>query len=75
MIRHLVMPNDIAGTDKFARWVAQNLTPDTYVNLMAQYRPEHKAGEYPQIARRLTTREWQRAIRQAKDAGLTNLDQ
>jgi putative pyruvate formate lyase activating enzyme len=75
IIRHLVMPNNIAGTDKFVRWVAEKLTKSTYVNIMAQYRPEHKAFQYPEIARRLTWLEYQQALRWAREAGLTRLDQ
>jgi putative pyruvate formate lyase activating enzyme len=74
IIRHLVMPNNIAGTDRFVRWVAEELGPDTYVNIMAQYRPMHRAHEYPKIARRLDSTEWQQAMQWAKEAGLTNLD-
>jgi putative pyruvate formate lyase activating enzyme len=74
IIRHLVMPNNIAGTDRFVRWVAQELTPTTYVNLMAQYRPEHKAFSYPDISRRITAEEWQQAVRWAREAGLKNID-
>jgi len=68
--RHLVMPNNIAGTDRFVRWVAQNLTPSTYVNIMAQYRPEHKARDYPEISRRITREEWLQAILWAEQAGI-----
>ena len=74
MVRHLVMPNNISGTDRFVRWVAKELSPDTYVNIMAQYRPAHKAFDYPEIARRLNHGEWKQAILWAKKAGLTNLD-
>ena len=74
IIRHLVMPNNISGTDRFVRWVAKELTPATRVNLMAQYRPEHKAFEHPAISRRITTEEWQQALRWAREAGLRNLD-
>jgi putative pyruvate formate lyase activating enzyme len=74
IIRHLVMPHNIAGTDRFVRWVADELTTTTYVNIMAQYRPEHKAFDYPKIARRLTNEEFHRAVTWAKEAGLTNLD-
>jgi putative pyruvate formate lyase activating enzyme len=74
MIRHLVLPNDLAGTEKFVRWVARELSPDTYVNLMAQYRPEHKAREYPELSRRITVDEWQQALRWAREAGLRRLD-
>jgi putative pyruvate formate lyase activating enzyme len=74
IIRHLVMPHNIAGTDRFVRWVADELTTTTYVNIMAQYRPEHKAFDYPKIARRLTNEEFHQAVTWAKEAGLTNLD-
>jgi putative pyruvate formate lyase activating enzyme len=74
IIRHLVMPNNIAGTDRFVRWVARELTPATSVNLMAQYRPEHKAFSYPEISRRITAEEWQQAVRWAREAGLKNID-
>jgi len=73
ILRHLVMPHNIAGTDRFVRWVAEELSTTTYVNLMAQYRPEHRAHEYPEIARRLTKEEWQQTLRWAREAGLGNL--
>jgi len=74
MIRHLVMPRNIAGTDRFVRWVAEELSPRTYVNIMAQYRPEHLAREIPELARRITSDEYQQALQWARAAGLTNLD-
>ena len=74
MIRHLVMPRNIAGTDRFVKWVARELTTDTCVNIMAQYRPAHRAQEYPELSRRLTPEEWGQALAWAHAAGLTNLD-
>jgi putative pyruvate formate lyase activating enzyme len=74
IIRHLVMPRNIAGTDRFVRWVASELTPTTWVNLMAQYRPEHKAFKYAEISRRITAEEWHQALLWASEAGLKNLD-
>jgi putative pyruvate formate lyase activating enzyme len=74
IIRHLVLPQNIAGTDRFVRWVARELTTDTYVNIMGQYRPEHRALEYPELARRITSQEWGQALAWARGAGLTNLD-
>jgi putative pyruvate formate lyase activating enzyme len=74
IIRHLVMPGNVAGTDLFVRWVASELGTNTYVNLMAQYRPEHKAKSIPEINRRITAQEWSDARRWASEAGLTNLD-
>jgi putative pyruvate formate lyase activating enzyme len=74
IIRHLVLPQNIAGTDKFVRFVADKLTPSTYVNIMAQYRPEHLAHKYPELSRRLTRTEYQQALGWARAAGLTRLD-
>jgi putative pyruvate formate lyase activating enzyme len=74
IVRHLVMPHNIAGTDRFVRWVAEELSPNTYVNLMAQYRPEHRAHEFPDINRGLTEQEWRQARVWAREAGLQRLD-
>ncbi|MGD2126603.1 MAG: radical SAM protein [Desulfobacteraceae bacterium] len=74
IIRHLVMPNRVAGTEKFVRWVAETLPKNTYVNIMAQYRVEYKAYEYPEINRGLTVQEFLEAMDWAEKAGLTNLD-
>jgi putative pyruvate formate lyase activating enzyme len=74
MIRHLVLPDDIAGTKAFVRFVAEKLGRATYVNLMSQYRPEHQATRYPQLARRISRAEYLRAVEWAREAGLANLD-
>ncbi len=74
MIRHLVMPNGVAGTKEVVEWIAANLPKETYVNIMSQYRPMYKAFEHPEIARRLTREEYADAVRWARNAGLTNLD-
>jgi putative pyruvate formate lyase activating enzyme len=74
IIRHLVMPNRVAGTEKFAKWVAEALPKDTYVNIMAQYRVEYKAYDYPEIARGISAQEFLEAMEWAEKYGLTNLD-
>ncbi len=74
MIRHLVMPNRVAGTEKFVRWVAQALPKSTYVNIMPQYYVAYKAFEYPKISRGITVHEFLEAMDWAKECGLTNLD-
>lgn len=74
MVRHLVMPNRVAGTRDFVRWVAGNLSVNTYVNIMAQYRVEYRAFEYEAIARAITPEEFVEAMEWAMEAGLTNLD-
>jgi len=74
MIRHLVMPNRIAGTQDLVRWIADTLPKDTYVNIMSQYRVEFRAFEFDTIARAITSQEFVEAMEWAKTAGLTNLD-
>jgi putative pyruvate formate lyase activating enzyme len=74
MIRHLVMPNEVSGSEGVIDWIAENLPLDTYVNIMSQYRPMYKAPDYPEISRRLTREEYAAVVKHARRAGLTNLD-
>ncbi len=74
LIRHLVLPDNLAGTDKFVRWVATNLGQSTCVNIMGQYRPEHRAYKYPEISRRTTKKEHAQATAWARDAGIRVLN-
>ncbi len=73
MIRHLVMPENVARSDKVVRWIANNLPKDTYVNIMSQYTPIYKAFDYPEISRRLYRSEYNDVVTVARDAGLSNL--
>lgn len=73
MIRHLVMPGNVAQSQKVMQWIASNLPKDTYVNIMSQYIPMFRAGEFPEIARRISLGEYQNAVNAARRAGLTNL--
>jgi len=72
LIRHLVMPENIAGTDVFVRWVVSELGADTHVNIMGQYRPMFRANDYPPLDRRITPAEFNQAMRWAREAGLRN---
>ncbi len=74
MIRHLVMPNNIGGSEKVMEWIAGELPKDTYVNIMVQYNPVYKAYDYPELSRRITQNEYVRVVEKARDVGLTNLD-
>ncbi len=74
MIRHLVMPNNTAGSEKVMDWIADALPKDTYVNIMAQYNPLYKAYDFPELSRRITGDEYQRVVERAKEKGLSNLD-
>jgi putative pyruvate formate lyase activating enzyme len=72
LIRHLVMPHDIAGTRHVMNWIAQELSPTTYVNLMPQYHPAGKVTgqEYTEIARRVTPAEYEQALEAVRGAGI-----
>jgi putative pyruvate formate lyase activating enzyme len=76
LIRHLVMPGALHETRHILEWIAGELGPDTYVNLMDQYYPAGKvdAAVFPEINRRLTSHEFQEACRIAADLGLRRLD-
>ncbi len=75
LVRHLVLPNGLAGTGEIVRFLAEEISPGTYLNVMAQYRPAHKAHQYPQIDRRPSPEELQEAVDLAVQAGLTRLDE
>lgn len=71
LIRHLVMPEGLAGTPKVAAFIAGRLSPDSYVNVMDQYHPQHRAYRFPEIARRITQPEYRSAVDAARAAGLS----
>lgn len=70
LIRHLVMPEGLAGTERIMRFIAEELSIDSYVNIMAQYYPQYKAHHYPELSRRITLKEFQEAIAIARNYGL-----
>ncbi len=76
LIRHLVMPGALDETRAILEWIARELGPDTYVNLMDQYYPAGKVDEerYSEINRRLTSAEFVEAQRAAAQLGLRRLD-
>lgn len=74
LVRHLVLPEGIAGTEEVIRFIAEEISKDTYINIMDQYYPCYKAFEYPPLDRRITTKEYTEAIRLAIEAGLKRID-
>jgi putative pyruvate formate lyase activating enzyme len=75
IIRHLVLPGNVSGTEKIMRFIAQELSKETYISLMSQYNPYYKAAQSPQykdIARRLTLSEYQAAQEVMESLGLEN---
>lgn len=75
LVRHLVMPGGVADTAQVMRYLAEEVSSNTYVNVMAQYRPEAKTAQYPEIDRRVRNREVEEAIHIAHSAGLSRLDE
>lgn len=82
LVRHLVMPGQLEETRAILTWIAQDLGPDTYVNLMDQYFPSgrvgaadpRRPGRFPEIARTLDHSEFQEALAMAREVGLTRID-
>ena len=74
LIRHLVLPSSLAGTREVMRFVAKEISRNTYVNIMGQYRPCYKAFEHPPMNRRITSEEFEEAVRIAREEGLWRLD-
>ncbi len=73
MIRHLVMPNRVAGTEKIIKWIFETLPKSTYINIMHQYHVDYKAYDYPKIWRRINKQEYLEAMAWAEEYKLTNL--
>jgi putative pyruvate formate lyase activating enzyme len=74
LVRHLVMPGGLDETREILRFLAQEVSVNTYVNVMDQYRPCGEVGADPVMGRSITSGEYERAVQVALDAGLTRLD-
>ncbi len=75
LVRHLVLPGDLANTESVLAFLAREISRDTYVNIMDQYYPCYRAREYPELARRITPAEYCDALEAASRQGLRRLDQ
>jgi len=74
LVRHLVLPNGIAGTEGVVRFLAQEVSLNAYLNVMAQYYPSHRAFKIPVLSRPLTREEFAQAVKLAREHGLERLD-
>ncbi len=74
LLRHLVMPGGIAGTKDIMRFIAGEISSNTYVNIMNQYRPCGDADKYPPIERSITHHEYEEALKAAREEGIFRLD-
>jgi putative pyruvate formate lyase activating enzyme len=75
LVRHLVLPSGLAGTEKVASFLLDRVSRDTYINVMDQYRPCYRADEFPELSRRVTQREYDEAVSGVRAAGLWRLDE
>jgi putative pyruvate formate lyase activating enzyme len=73
LVRHLVMPDGLAGTEQVMRFLAEELSSDTYVNIMDQYRPCGDVKNFKELQRSVTPEEFEEAISTARAAGLNRL--
>lgn len=71
LVRHLVLPGDLAGTTDVVKFLCEELSPGTWINIMEQYHPCWKAMEYPPLDRAVTSEEYEKAVELARRAGLT----
>lgn len=74
LVRHLVLPEGLAGSPEAMKFLAEEVSKDTYVNVMDQYYPCYKAHDNPPLDRRITKEEFTAAVDAALAAGLTRLD-
>lgn len=74
LIRHLILPNDLAGSEEIISFIAREISISSYLNLMDQYHPEYRAFNHPQLNRRITPAEYQHVVQLARQAGLNRLD-
>lgn len=74
LVRHLVLPEGLAGTREVVKFIAEEISKDTYINIMDQYHPCYRAYEHPPLDRRITGKEYSEAVKLALEAGLTRLD-
>jgi putative pyruvate formate lyase activating enzyme len=74
LVRHLVLPRNLAGTRQIVQFLVDEISKRTYLNLMAQYYPAYNANRFPELNRLITRNEYKAAVRIAREVGLTNLD-
>jgi len=75
LVRHLVLPSRLAGTRETVEFLANSVSSSTYVNIMAQYHPCHRAYDFPSLSRSVTKEEYLEAVTLALQHGLNRLDQ
>lgn len=73
LVRHLVLPNNLAGSEKIFEFISKEISKNTFLNIMDQYSPTWKAFQYPELSRRITQKEFEEALKSAKKFGLKRI--
>ena len=73
LIRHLLLPEGLAGTQEVVRFIAEEISPDTFLNIMDQYHPAYKAKQYKELSQRVAREEVLDAVNMARAAGLERI--
>lgn len=74
LVRHLVMPGNSAGTEDAVKFIAEEISVNTWINIMSQYHPCYRAFDYPEISRKVSATEYRNALKSAVEAGLKKID-
>ena len=74
LVRHLVLPSDLAGSQATLQFLAEQVSRQVYLNIMAQYHPAYRADEFHQLNRRITSQEYHHVVQLAQEIGLDRLD-
>ncbi len=74
LVRHLVLPRGLAGTEGIVTFLSREISRNTYINVMAQYRPSYKASQIPGLGQRISSAEYHEALSLARKAGLSRVD-
>jgi len=74
LVRHLVLPEGVAGTAEIVKFIAEEISINTYINIMDQYHPCFKAFDHPPLNRRITAKEYAEALNMAIKTGIKRID-
>ncbi len=72
IIRHLVLPDNASGTEGIMEFISRELSAETYISLMSQYKPCYKSDKFPELNRRINLQEYEHAQEIMKKYGLHN---
>jgi len=72
IVRHLILPNGIAGSQESLAWLVSEVSPEVAVSIMAQYYPAHRAPKVPELARKITAREYEEVVGLLDELGIEN---